>query len=181
MRTKVCTTCEVEKPETEFWKQKTRTDGLFGECKVCMGDRHRQWSKGNRDRLRERHKGWLVRRRTSDPAWYIWKRSRDRASKTGVEHTISVEDISVPTKCPIFGIELKSGIGKGGRVDKDFSPSLDRIDNQLGYVPGNVVVVSWRANRLKSDGTLDELRRIVEFYERNRESTASGDTACIST
>jgi hypothetical protein len=32
-------------------------------------------------------------------------------------------------------------------------------------VPGNIVVVSLKANRIKSDATLDELRQLVDFYE----------------
>jgi hypothetical protein len=36
----------------------------------------------------------------------------------------------------------------------------------LGYVRGNVIVVSTRANRLKGDATLDELLRLAEFYQR---------------
>lgn len=49
---------------------------------------------------------------------------------------------------------------------RDNSPTLDRIRNELGYVPGNVAVVSYRANRLKSDASLDELRAITKFYCR---------------
>jgi hypothetical protein len=38
-----------------------------------------------------------------------------------------------------------------------FSPSLDRIDPSRGYIPGNVQVISNRANLLKRDGTLREI------------------------
>lgn len=47
----------------------------------------------------------------------------------------------------------------------DGSPTIDRIINDLGYVKGNVIVISWRANRIKSDATLAELKAIVAFYE----------------
>ncbi|WP_145960516.1 hypothetical protein [Novosphingobium meiothermophilum] len=50
---------------------------------------------------------------------------------------------------------------KGGGAN---SPSLDRIEPELGYVPGNTIVISNRANRLKSDATIDELRAIASFY-----------------
>jgi hypothetical protein len=49
----------------------------------------------------------------------------------------------------------------------DNSPSLDRIDTSKGYVKGNVWVISWRANKLKSDATLAELESIV-LALRNR-------------
>lgn len=47
----------------------------------------------------------------------------------------------------------------------DMSPSLDRLIPSKGYVKGNVVVVSWRANRLKNNASLADLRALVDFYE----------------
>jgi hypothetical protein len=47
------------------------------------------------------------------------------------------------------------------------SYSLDRRNNDLGYVPGNVVVVSLRANQLKNDATVTELRQLADFYGKN--------------
>jgi len=46
------------------------------------------------------------------------------------------------------------------------SPSLDRIDNSKGYVKGNVIVVSWRYNSLKKDGTPAELVAVALFAAR---------------
>lgn len=46
----------------------------------------------------------------------------------------------------------------------DHSPSLDRIRGDLGYVPGNIIVISNRANRIKSDASIRELRDIASFY-----------------
>lgn len=66
----------------------------------------------------------------------------------------------IPSHCPILGIPLFKG-KSGGEAN---SPSLDRIEPELGYVPGNIVVISNRANRLKSDATIDELRAIASFY-----------------
>jgi hypothetical protein len=42
------------------------------------------------------------------------------------------------------------------------SPSLDRIIPERGYVPGNIRVISDRANRLKGGRNLNELRRLAE-------------------
>ncbi len=68
----------------------------------------------------------------------------------------------IPTHCPILGIPIFQMTGnKGGGAN---SPSLDRIEPELGYVPGNTIVISNRANRLKSDATIDELRAIASFY-----------------
>lgn len=97
-----------------------------------------------------------------DPALYLWRRAKDRAEKTGLPFNIAPSDILVPVFCPVLGIKLSRG--RGGFHPA--SPTLDKIDNCRGYVKGNVVVVSWRANRLKSDATVSELRAIVSFYEK---------------
>lgn len=87
--------------------------------------------------------------------------ARHRARKKGWEFSITEEDITIPEECPILGIPLLLG----SYNDYDATPSLDRKDPTLGYVPGNVLVVSMRANRFKSDARLDELRKLVRFLE----------------
>ena len=47
----------------------------------------------------------------------------------------------------------------------DNAPSIDRIDNNRGYVSGNVLVVSNRANLLKNAASLIEMKQLVAFYE----------------
>lgn len=56
-----------------------------------------------------------------------------------------------------------------GRKNSPNSPSLDRIVPERGYVRGNVVIVSFRANRAKSDLTIAELKQLVEFYKQFEE------------
>jgi hypothetical protein len=63
--------------------------------------------------------------------------------------------------CPVLGIPMVWGSEGGIEV----SPSLDRIIPELGYVEGNVVWISRRANRLKSDASVEELERILSFYK----------------
>ena len=75
--------------------------------------------------------------------------------------TITVADIVIPAVCPILGIPLVMRSGGKPRAD---APTLDRIDNSQGYIPGNVRVISARANRLKSDMTYDEARLLVERW-----------------
>ena len=94
-------------------------------------------------------------RKERDPRDIMRQNARARAREAGVPFTIGVEDIVIPTHCPILGIPLFRTKGRGGG---DNSPSLDRIEPERGYVPGNVIVISNRANRLKSDATVKELR-----------------------
>lgn len=54
----------------------------------------------------------------------------------------------------------------GTRINGPNSPSLDKIVPELGYVKGNIVVVSLRANQIKSDATIEELQAVAKFYNR---------------
>ena len=82
-----------------------------------------------------------------------------RAKKTGLPFDIAESDIVVPKYCPILGIELHIGT----RDNRDASPSLDRLKPELGYVRGNIHVISNRANRLKTDGTIEEHQALVRW------------------
>ena len=82
-----------------------------------------------------------------------------------MEFNIEPSDVVVPDVCPVLGINLvRSQRKRGHKLDS--SPSLDRIRNDKGYIKGNVVVVSFRANRLKSDASADELLRVANFYSQ---------------
>ena len=87
------------------------------------------------------------------------KSSKARSKIIDVEHSISEKDFTPVTHCPLLGIKLNfASVGKGYHCD---SPSIDRIDSSKGYVPGNVWVISSRANRMKSDATIEELQMLV--------------------
>lgn len=88
--------------------------------------------------------------------------ARARARKKGVPFALKLSDIEVPTHCPALGVPLVKGIGRGPGPQPN-SPTLDRIDPALGYIPGNVVVISHRANAIKSDATVDEIERVAAW------------------
>lgn len=94
------------------------------------------------------------------------RNARRRAKHEGKPFSLTKNDIVIPSHCPILGIPLQHG-SRGGN---DNSPSLDKVRPSEGYVPGNVIVISQRANRLKSDATLKELRDIASFYATLRRS-----------
>lgn len=98
--------------------------------------------------------------RRARPAVHMLARARTRAREKGVECTITIDDFKIPKRCPVLGIPLTIGDGAPGNN----SPELDRIDVRRGYVPGNVMVISGKANRMKRDASLAELRRFARFY-----------------
>lgn len=89
---------------------------------------------------------------------------KKRNSKAaGVEFDLEWGDLEWPDTCPVLGIPIDYFCPGGKRNEN--SASFDRIDSTLGYVKGNVRIMSWRANRIKNDGTADEHRRIAEYLD----------------
>lgn len=176
MMTKTCGRCREVKPVDAFGKWSRAKDGLKTTCRACRSEEGRlRYRKGMSDPT------WRARRRAYmranyDPerskAWYesrpaenlMLEAARSRARRLGLPCTIAASDIDIPGTCPVLGISMRRN--KGGVTRKDNSPSLDRIIPALGYVPGNVRVISWRANNLKRDATLEELELIVADMRR---------------
>jgi predicted nucleic acid-binding Zn-ribbon protein len=89
------------------------------------------------------------------------RRAKNRAKVRNVEFDLSLEDITVPTHCPILGIELVMHRGRSGGQPN--SPALDRVDNNKGYVKGNVMVISHLANMMKSSATKEQLKLFAKW------------------
>lgn len=112
-----------------------------------------------------------------------WLNARARAAKTGRPFSMTVEwlILNAPVVCPVLGIPLAYG-PKGSQGPRADSATIDRIENSLGYVPGNLIIISGRANRKKGELSLADIRtlastrfpgydqddfsRIVMFYSR---------------
>lgn len=90
---------------------------------------------------------------------YIFSNAKRRARKENITFTITVDDIIIPEICPVLNIPLE--VAEGGRTWR--TPSLDRINNLHGYIPGNVAVISWRANYMKRDLLLDEVVLLYRY------------------
>jgi hypothetical protein len=127
-----------------------------------VGNRNYRNDPATRQKHRDKHQ-----RYRSDPArWLrtcVWRGLKNRAKTKGIPFTITPADLMpLPTHCPILGIELEYG----GKKARGNLPSVDRIDNARGYEPGNVWVISNRANTIKGDATLAELRLVTDAVER---------------
>lgn len=92
-----------------------------------------------------------------------FRNKKANAKNKGIEFTVPFGELDFPEHCPVLGIPIDYFVE--GSAD-DSSPSFDRIDSSKGYVSGNVVIVSWRANRLKNNGTPEEHLKIAQFYSR---------------
>lgn len=99
--------------------------------------------------MRTRSKLFLRHLRKDHPSYFLLKAAKSRARIYNLPFDITVEDIVIPKYCPILEIELFSGIGK----TCNNSPSVDKIIPELGYVRGNVRVISHLANMMKNSAT----------------------------
>ena len=91
---------------------------------------------------------------------------RNRAKKQNVPFNLTVDDMKDLIKnaadiCPALGVKME--IAKLYANDSNYSPSFDRIDPKKGYTKNNIVIVSNRANRIKSDATVNEIRKVADF------------------
>lgn len=93
----------------------------------------------------------------------LYNRLKASAKKRDIEFSLTVPELcelSYPLTCPIFGMKLEFNRD----CYKDNSYSIDRRDNMIGYHIDNIIVVSYRANQLKSNATNEELKMLSDFY-----------------
>lgn len=158
-------------PFSEFFKR--NSSSLRTQCKSC--DKYtrkirydvnpklykeknaintREYRKANPDKCLMQERS----RRKKSPEQYLLKAARDRANKKNLPFNLSIDDILIPKFCPYFGVSLF--VGK--KSDKSQSPSIDRLIPELGYIKGNIEVISYRANVIKNDGTAEEHLKISQ-------------------
>lgn len=112
----------------------------------------------------EWHEGY----RKKTPIKQLLHSAKWRAKKRGIVFDLVESDIILPEVCPILGLKLVSNIGKGAG-GKDDSYSLDRIVPSLGYVKGNIQVISHKANSMKYNTTKEELLKFAEWVLKTYE------------
>lgn len=96
--------------------------------------------------------------------YQILEGAKKRSKLKNIEFNIDIFDIpEIPKTCPVLGIKI---IANTTNSPLDSSPSIDRIDPNKGYIKGNIRIISNRANRIKSDATIDELELILKDLKR---------------
>ena len=147
----------------------------FGRCVECVREENarnikrkvesgenakylRGWYAKNKQYAASKRRQWSL----NNPERTMLSSARRAARAKGIPFNIDLSNIAIPIRCPVLGIPLIRGDG----FRKDNSPSLDRIVPGLGYIKGNVVVISYRANRIKNDATLEELQLVASFYKK---------------
>lgn len=119
------------------------------------------WRHANRDK----HAEYTRQCRLRKYARYLWRGVQVRAKKDGTPFELTYEEaermIRETPVCPVFGVLLTPGTKRA----RDNSPSFDCFIPALGYVTGNVHVISFRANRLKGNATAAEIQQLAGWMQ----------------
>lgn len=129
-------------------------------CKIYDPEKSRLNYLKNRDKTSKHYK--IIRQKYPERA--LLSGAKVRAKRYNLDFNIDLLDIKVPKKCPI----LKIPIILGKRIHCKNSPTLDRIDNRKGYIKGNVLVISYKANTMKSNATPKQLRKLSKWVFKNK-------------
>ena len=137
----LCKTCNMEKPFGAFSAHKQCVLGIdTSRCKECK----KNFSKAANE--------WA----TKSIEDKILNRVKTRAKEKGLAFNLELEDIVIPDVCPVFKVPFIYG-------DHSWTYSLDRIKPELGYVKGNVVIISNKANMMKNTATAEDVRMLYEW------------------
>lgn len=128
--------------ETLVGEGLTKNQLIYQKYKEAIKQRTKQYKHANRER-------------------YMFYNCKKRANKASLEFNLDMSDFVVPEICPVLGIPLFWSDGK----KTDHTPSMDRVDNDKGYIKGNVCIISEKANRMKQNHTLASLKLFVNYME----------------
>ncbi len=128
------------------------------ECVINSSEIKRAHSCGCERGVNDRNRKAYGLRKTHFFEYRLLCYARRNSKRRGEECSLELEDIVIPEYCPLLGIKLDTSSGS----KQDTSPSVDRIDSSKGYTRENVWIISQRANRIKNNSTIEELRMIYE-------------------
>lgn len=148
MDTKTCSQCKETLPRSEFHRDNYKgRNAISSRCKRCA-------SVYGRVRYGEARE------------LFMWRNAKGRASRKQLPFDITPDDIIIPEVCPVLGVPFDLS-GKRSQ----YSPSLDRIIPELGYVKGNIMVMCDKANAMKNCATDDELIKFANWVFRTKVET----------
>ena len=134
---KVCSCCKLSQLLTEFHKKNKLINNYSSKCKSCR-------------------RAYLAKNREK----HIFSQVKNRAKRKQIPFNLKVSDIIIPEYCPILGVKLDTNMS----MNYKYSPSLDKINPKVGYIKGNVMIISMKANLMKNDATKEELLNFSNYF-----------------
>lgn len=175
---KTCSRCHEVKPAAAFSLNPHMKLGLASACRACdnaasseakrrrrlENPRPTRVKKISKARSREEVHRKTKERRIANPIKSLLQMIRSRCNREGIPFDLTPEDFTIPERCPALGIPLIYNPQHNVRPQTGLS--FDRIIPSKGYVKGNVRIISFRANRIKSDASLEELKALLDYVVR---------------
>lgn len=160
--TKVCCSCGIIKPASEFHVKRARRDGRQASCKSCTAA---YMKKRNSTAQAKARKAELYRRmRKECPEKVLFSQCKANAKARGIDFSITLEWVEsrmAAGVCELTGIPFVFAAPR-----HHFLPSIDRIDSDKPYTPENCRLVLWMLNAAKNVAKEDEfqqaLRQVAE-------------------
>lgn len=146
---------------------KNRYDLGKNQCKSCRDKHNKEYLNNiNATCSTEEVSRWKRVRKIASLRICVWKKENPNIYcdnfKTIMQHLFEKYPV-LPTKCPILNIDLKYSSSSPGDPLWQNSISLDRIDSNLGYVIGNVQIISFRANTIKNNASVEEIFNLFKY------------------
>lgn len=113
-------------------------------------EQNKQWRDTNKEHRAAHASKKHRERKQNHPELYLWKYAKARSAYDNLEFDLELSDIVIPEVCPYFGTPFRMN-------DKEWAASLDRIDSSRGYTKDNIQVISYKANKMKNNATVQEL------------------------
>lgn len=154
-----CKDCRVSKPLSlsYFYAQKRTETGFMIRCKECSYNRKKRYIGSLDGRLRTLLGG-----------------SRTSARQRNYEWDLKIEDLyelyhNQSGKCALTGDTLTLEVQTRRKEESSSTISIDRIDNEIGYIKSNIQFVTLQSNICKNSFTTSQLiefcKKVVNHYD----------------
>lgn len=183
----ICNKCKQYFDIMDLVVDKRLKRGYKNLCKSCQSFEYKKYVSDNKVKLQKQRKEsydknikpelnkYLQKIIEKDPIRYrarIIKNSMIQSSKKrNMEYDEDVVNIDYiynqllsnkNCQCcsKIYSYEFKFD----GNCNLD-APSIDRINNDIGYIKENINIICWECNNIKNNGTIQELQTIIDWMK----------------
>lgn len=173
---KICSKCKIEKNINDFWKSKRSKDGRFSSCKKCQQESNYKSQIKNWGNKYAYHTQWRRKLTASGNASIIYSKKKYNAKQKNILFDITLAEfsnwyLSIEKKCYYCGIKQENISNNKDKMptSNKHRLTLDRKNNNAGYIKGNIVLACSRCNLIKSNFFTEmEMIEIGERYVKQK-------------
>lgn len=193
---KTCSKCKKQKSIQQFAIRSYKNKKYYrNNCLDCENEYKRKWEESNPEKQNiyaQNRKNTIEQLKLENPKAYeemrqkekerklnepiekvIFYDAKSRAKKKNIEFNIELSDIIIPEYCPILNIKLNNKKERSHST-KNNSPSIDRLNNDFGYIKGNIRIISWKANKIKNESSFEEFEKIYFWWKKEKMAVETG-------